>query len=435
MIIFEIVAVFMLLLINGAFSMSEMAVVSSKKLRLQKWANQGNKKAQKALLLMESPEKFLSTVQIGITLVGILSGAVGGATLAEHMETSLAASSPALASYAEAISVVIVVAFLTFFSIIIGELVPKQMALTNPEKIASAIAGPMMGISKIALPFVHLLSTSTRLVLGLLGVQKPRKEPNVTEEDVNMLVEQGTLAGVFEKSEQAMLSRVLAFGDKKLASIMTVRRDIIWLDATDTIVQHRVKMCKVPHSHFPVANGSLDKLLGAVHTKDLCCLDPDKSFDLESILYQPLYIPESSTTLYTLELFKQSGIHIAFVIDEFGGLLGIVTLNDILEAIVGDLPSRDFPTSKQIMQRSDGSWLVDGLLPIDELKEYFETGKLPKEETGAYHTTAGFVLYNLGRIPIPTDSFEWNGFRFEVLDMDANRIDKILVTKISKQKI
>lgn len=430
-IVIEIVAVFLLLIANGIFAMSELAVVSAKKLRIQQWANQGNKKARKALALIESPDRFLSTVQIGITLVGILSGAVGGATLAEHMEGFLESRYPAIGDYAEAISVVVVVAILTYFSIIIGELVPKQIALKNPEKVAMFISGPMTAISKIASPFAHFLSSSTRFVLKIFGLGKSGKEATVTEEDVSLLVEQGTLAGVFDKSEQAMLKRVLAFGDNKLISIMTLRRDIVWLDSSETLEQHRERMRKAPHSHFPVARGALEKLLGVVHTKDLCCLDPMNPVDLADLVYQPLYIPESSTAIYALELFKQTGIHIAIVVDEFGGLLGIITLNDILEAIVGDLPSRDFPAVQQLMQRDDGSWLVDGLLTIDEFKEHFHLTELPGENSGFFQTVAGFVLQKFGRIPIPTDHFEWNDFRFEVLDMDSNRIDKVLVSRLS----
>ena len=428
----EILLVLFLLIANGAFAMSELAILSAKKLRLQQWANQGNVRAQKALSLMNSPERFLSSVQIGITLVGILSGAVGGATLAEHLEDYISQKFPALGGYAEAMSVVVVVTVLTYFSIIIGELVPKQLALRNPEKIAALVAGPMTLVSRIALPFVHLLSSSTQFVLKILGMEKANKEPEVTEEDVSLLVEQGTIAGVFEKSEQAMLKRVLAFGDKKLVSIMTVRRDIMWLDASETLEQHRERMRKSPHSHFPVAIGSLDQLLGAVHTKVLCCLDPIKPVDLGTLVYHPLYIPESRSPLYALEIFKQTGIHIAFIIDEFGGLLGIITLNDILEAIVGDLPSRDFPTAQQVMPRDDGSWLVDGLMAFEEFKEHFHLAKKLQLESGSFQTVAGFALHKFGRIPIPTDNFECGEFRFEVMDMDSNRIDKVLVSKRTK---
>lgn len=423
--------VLLLLILNGLFAMSELAIVSAKKMRLQQWSLEGNKKAERALELANSPTDFLSTVQIGITTVGILSGAFGGATLAEHLEDYLVDNVPALGGYEAIVSVAIVVVIITYLSIIIGELVPKRVALRSPEKIAVAVSTPMKWLSRVGSPIVRLLSFSTESVLRVLGVSKALSEPPVTEEDIKSLFEQGTQAGVFEKQEQDIMEKVLVFGDKKVNSLMTPRPDLVWLDLEDDFETNMEKVRSAPHSYFPVTRGGLDNLLGTIHVKDLFLRDKGAPFDLSKKLQPPVYIPETNDALEVLEAFKTSGAHIGFIIDEYGSIQGIVTLTDLLVAIVGDIPSRTHPEEKQIMKRDDGSYLIDGMLAIEEFKDLVKVEELPNEDRANFQTLAGFILSFLGRVPVPTDSFEWNGFKLEVVDMDGNRIDKVIVTPLS----
>ncbi|MBD1804354.1 HlyC/CorC family transporter [Microcoleus sp. FACHB-SPT15] len=431
----EIFFLLLLIILNGVFSMSEMAVVSARKVRLQQLSNQGNVKARNALKLAESPNQFFSTVQIGITLIGTLAGAFGGATLAEKLATQLKLIPIAFfAANSNAIALFIVVLIITYLSLVIGELVPKRLALNNPEQIAVGVASPMRFLAKIAAPAVHLLSYSTDLVLRLLGIG-PSREPEVTEEEIKILIEQGTEAGTFEEAEQEMLNRVFRLGDRRVSAMMTPRPDIVWLDLDDPAQINRQVIIDNSHSQFPVCQGELDNVLGVIHVNDLLsrCLN-NQPLDLTSTLRRPLYVPEGTPGLKILELFKQSGTHIAMVVDEYGVLQGLVTLNDILEEIVGDLPSVDQIDEPQAVQRDDGSWLVDGMLPVEEFFELFEIEELPREQRGNYHTMGGFVVTHLGRIPIATDHFEWRGMRFEVMDMDGNRVDKLLIMPIPSKR-
>lgn len=430
LVIIEIAVIFIMLLINGLFAMSELAVISARKIRLQQWASEGNRRAQQALALANSPARFLSTVQVGITLVGILSGAFGGATLAEHLEAYFLAHFPAYTGYASVISVIVVVAAITYLNILIGELVPKRVALRSPERVAMAVAGLMNNLSRIASPFVNLLTASTEFIVKFLGLSADRMDEAVTQEDIMTLVEQGTQAGVFEKSEQDIVEKVLAFGDKRVSSIMTPRPDIRWIDLEDDFSTALEMIRESPHSFFPVTRGGLDNLLGTLHVKDLYFKELKTAKDIESVLYQPIYIPETNSSMSVLESFRETGTHLGFVIDEYGAIQGIVTLNDILTAIVGDIPSRYHPEDLDIQQRDDGSWLLDGMTPIEEFKSRFEFDELPDEQRANFQTIAGFVMSYLGRVPSVTDSFEWGGYRFEVIDMDANRIDKILLTQV-----
>lgn len=424
----EVIIIFVLLLANGVFAMAEIAIVSSKKVRLQQQALDGDAKAKIALGIANSPGEFLSTVQIGITLVGILSGAFGGATIAEHLEVYIQQTIPAVATYAEAISVVVVVATLTYFSIIIGELVPKRIALRNPEMIARLLSPAMKIITTAARPFERVLTVSTNLVLKLFGVHGDATEPPITEEEVKSMVDVGTKAGIFDRSEQLMVESALSFADKGVISIMTLRQDIVWLDIYDSIETNRKKMEKAPHSHFPVVEKNLDGLTGTVHTKDLYCKNPNADRPLTDFVEAPTFIPETSTVLKVLEHFKRSRIHIAFVIDEFGSINGLVTLNDILEALVGDLPSDGNSQDKQIIARQDGSWYIDGLLPIDKFKTFFNIRELPDDHK--YQTVAGLVLKILGRIPKQAETVDFENFKFEVADLDGNRIDKLILTDL-----
>ena len=425
---FELLFILLLLLGNGVFAMSELAIVSSRKARLQQMCASGNARACAALELALAPDRFLSTIQIGITLVGILAGALGGATIAEQLGEQISRM-PALAPYGELLGVAIVVVAITYFSLIIGELVPKRFALTHPERIAMLVARPMKVLSGIVSPVVTVLSVSTSAVLTLLRI-KHSTEPPVTEDEIKVLIKEGTAAGVFEAAEQQMVERVFKLADRRVSSLMTPRLDIVWLDIDDSPETIRQKMAENHYSRFPVCRGSLDQILGVVKAKDMVafCLG-NEELKLDSVLKAPLFVPESRSALQVLEVFKSSATHMAMIINEYGSIEGLVTTNDILEAIVGDILPANPQFESYAIQREDGSWLFDGALSIDEFKEIIKSAKLPGEERMEYQTLAGFILFYLGRVPRATDYFEWNGLRFEIMDMDGNRIDKVLVMR------
>ncbi|ALF55464.1 hypothetical protein ACX27_25760 [Nostoc piscinale CENA21] len=422
----EILIILLLIIANGIFSMSEMAVVSARKVRLQQLANQGDARARAALKLAESPNNFLSTVQVGISLIGILTGAFGGATIANRLAIYVKLI-PFLAPYSEPLSFGIVVLIITYLSLIIGELVPKRLALNNPERIAAFVAIPMRALAAIASPAVHLLSASTELVLRLLGIT-PSEEPQVTEEEIKILIEQGTEAGTFEEAEQDMVERVFRLGDRPVSSFMTPRPDIIWLDLEDTAEENRQKMTENGYSRYPVCQGGLDNVLGIIPVTDLLARSfRNEALDLTVGLRQPVFVPESTRGLKVLELFKQTITHMAIVVDEYGVIQGLVTLNDIMSEIVGDVPADLDEDEPQYVQREDGSWLLDGMLPVEKFFEIFEMEEWESDERGSYQTLGGFVITHLGRIPAAADHFEWEGMRVEVMDMDGNRVDKVLV--------
>ncbi|MCI0695729.1 hemolysin family protein [candidate division KSB1 bacterium] len=422
---FEVMFILFLIIANGVFAMSETAVISSRKERLRQWANEGNDKARTVLELTNDPTRFLSTVQIGITLIGVLAGAYGGATIAEKLAGSVRVI-PWLAPYSEAIGLGLVVVAITYLSLIIGELVPKRLALNNPERIAAAVIKPMRLLATAASPVVTFLSHSTNAMLRVLGV-KPSTAPPITEDEIKIMLEQGKQAGVFEKAEQDMVERVFHLGDRRVNTLMTRRADIIWLEVDDSREAIGQKAGS-GRSRFPVCEGSLDHILGIIKVKDLLApILAGQSFDLKTLAHQPLYVPESMRAFKVLELFKQTRTHIALVIDEYGSIQGLITLNDILEAIVGDIPSSDAPSAPMIVRREDGSWLIDGALPVEEFKKNFQLAELPNEEMGEYQTLGGFVMMHMERIPSPTEHFEWGGLRFEVMDMDGHRVDKVLV--------
>ncbi|MBC6430859.1 HlyC/CorC family transporter [Nostoc sp. HG1] len=423
---FEILIILVLIIVNGVFSMSEMAIVSARKVRLQQLANQGDVKAKAALKLAESPNHFLSTVQVGISLIGILTGAFGGATIANRLAVYIKLV-PLLAPYSEPLSFGIVVLIITYLSLIVGELVPKRLALNNPEKIASIVAIPMQALSAIASPMVYLLSASTDLILRLLGITAST-EPQVTEEEIKILIEQGTEAGTFEEAEQDMVERVFRLGDRPVSYLMTPRPDIVWLDLDDSPEENRHKMVDSAYSRYPVCQGGLDNVLGVIPVTDLLARSfRGEPLDLTVGLRQPIFVPESTRGLKVLELFKQTITHMALVVDEYGVIQGLVTLNDIMSEIVGDVPSTDGQDQPQAVQREDGSWLLDGMLPVEEFLELFGMEQWESEERGSYQTLGGFVITHLGRIPAAADHFEWQSMRIEVMDMDGNRVDKVLV--------
>ncbi len=421
----EIIMIFILVLVNAVLAMSEAALVASRKARLQQQASEGNKSSALAIKLIEDPNIFLSTVQIGITLIGVLAGAVGGATIAESLAATLQ-TVPYIGEYSTSIALGTVVISITILTIWLGELVPKRLGLNSPEKIAQIVAGPMLFLSKVFSPFIKLMSAATNLVLRLMGVNAS-SEPPITEEELQMLISQGTQAGVFQEAEQEMVEGIFSLGDSRVYSLMTPRTDLVWLDVTDSIEEIREKIAECPYSRFPVRQDSLETIVGIVKSRDLLVESlSGKEIDLKTLLKPAYFIPETMFASRALELFKEKNTELLLVIDEFGGLQGLLTINDILEEIVGAMEFEE----PQATQRQDGSWLLDGMLEVDEFKELFEFTALPHEDE--YETLSGFVMTSLGRVPQPSDNFEWNGFRFEVMDMDGRRVDKVLVTLLPK---
>ena len=428
----EIALILFLIILNGVFAMSEIAVVSSRRARLQHLANAGNHKARAALELSHDPGHFLSTIQVGITLIGILSGAIGQAALSQPLSEKLSLF-PIIAPYSEALAFALVVASITYLSLIIGELVPKRLALLNPETIAGVVAAPMRLLSLIAFPIVRLLSLSTEGVLRLLGAKASAGTP-ISEEEIKVLMEQGTQAGIFEKIEQELVRNVFRLSARGVGGIMTPRPDIIYLDLEDPFEENRQKLITGGHSRYPLCKGGEDNILGMVHTKDLLkdCL-MGKSINLSAFSRPPLYVPETISSLVLLEKFKAFREHSALVVDEYGEIQGIATLRDVLEAVVGDIPAAMEPLEQLAVQREDGSWLLDGMLDVDRLKEILHVTELPGEEMRNYNTLSGFVMMEMRRVPTVADHFEWNAMRFEIMDMDGNRVDKVLVAPISGQ--
>ena len=429
----EILIIFLLFLANGAFSMAEIAVVSSSKARLRALVEEGHAGAKAALELAENPNRLLSAVQTGITLITTLAGAYGGATIADELSFYIS-SITALTPYSGGLALVAVVLLITFFSLVIGELVPKRIALSNSERFASLSAPPLAAFSRLVSPAIVLLSFCTDLVLRALGV-KAYTEPSVTEEEIRILIDQGTTAGVIEEEEQDIMERVFSLGDRRVNSIMTPRGEIVWLEVDDSAAEISRKIAGGAYSMFPVCRKKLDNVLGVVQSKDLLsCNLADQKVDLKSSLLPPLFVPESMRALKVLEKFKQTGIHLAIVLDEYGSVQGIVSLVDLLEGLVGDIPHIDDLAEPQVVKRQDGSWLVDGSLPVDDFEEMVDPEGLPEEEESQYITLGGFVMTHLEKIPIAGDYFEWGGYRFEVVDMDERRVDKILVTPLAKDK-
>lgn len=425
----EIIFIFALLLANGVFAMAEIALVAARKAKLKTLADEGHNGAKLAHELALSPGRFLSTVQVGITLVGTLAGAFGGARIAGHF-TQYIEKIPGLnESTAENISLFLVVAIITYLSVIIGELVPKRLALTNPERIASALARPMNALALSFSPVVNILNHSSDFLMALLGVRKT-KESAVSEEEVRVLIDEGLSAGVFKKAEKDMVEGVFELDEQTAGDLMTPRARMIWLSLDDTDDENWRKIAGSGHSHFPVYQETRDNVIGMVSVKSLWAnLSLAGRVELRALVTPPLYVPTAMPAGKLIESFKKSGKHIALVVDEFGGLQGLVTLNDVMMAIVGNLPEREQRNDPKAMLRQDGTWIVDAMLDIDETKSSLgiETD-FPGEEENRFSTLGGFILHRLGHIPRESEKFLWNGFEFEIIDMDRQRIDKVLVT-------
>lgn len=433
----ELLIIVGLIVVNGVFALSEMALVSARKARLTAEAEDGNPRARLALDLANRPEKVLSTVQIGITLVGIFAGAFGGSTLVRPLSTTIANAIPALASSAEAISVAIVVGLTTYLSLVIGELVPKQLALKNAETISMFMARPLNWLSNLFAPLVAILNLSTNAVIRVLGIDRSEQE-TVTEGEIMSLIRRGIDVGVFDDAEESMVRNVMNLDEQRIGSFVTPRIDIMSLNINDSRDTIKQVLSEYPFTTYPVIEHDFDNILGIVRSKDLLVhlLAEERDHPpLHDLMLQPLFVPETVTAARLLEQFKESGIHTAIVIDEYGSHTGLIRLHDIIEQIVGDVDGGEFDDEEpDIVERDDGSYLIDGLLPMTQFSGLFDKFRVPSDEAGRYETLAGFIMERLERVPSVADSFEFQGLRFEVVDMDSRHIDKVLVTKVKSDK-
>lgn len=419
----EIFILLVLILINALFVISEIALVSVRKSRLEHQAERGDYNARRALELANNPEKFLSAAQIGITLIAILTGVYSGERFARYLQPSIEKIS-FLQPYADTIATTIIVVIVTFLSIIFGELIPKRIGLLRAERIAKLVAGPMNTFAAITHPFVWLLNKVSNIFFSIFNIKRS-KDDAVTEEEIKTLIVEGTEAGTIDEKEQEIIERVFHLGDRNITSLMTHRSDIIWFGVDDNEDKIKEKIISEPHSAYPICDGTIDNIKGVVSIKDLY-VSPDNTL-FKEIMRPALFIPENNSPYQVMEKFKESKIHSAFIVDEYGSILGLLTLNDILEAIVGDIPQPDV-AEYEIKQREDGSFLVDGQLPFYNFLTHFEKAAWMNQDEHDFDTIAGFVLHELERIPKTGDTLEWKGFKIEILDMDGHRIDKVLVT-------
>ena len=413
--------------------MAEIAVVSARKHQLQNKADEGNPNAKTALEMAKNPTRFLSTVQIGITLVGILSGAFGGAVLSGYLAAELE-KIPLLSPYSDELALILVVLTITYLSLVFGELIPKRLGLNNPESIAILMARPMHTLARITAPIINLLSVSTEIVLRIMGV-KQVKDPGATEEDIRILLAQGTQHGLFYKTERDLVEAVFRFGDRVVEEIMTPHTEMEWINSEDSLEEITSQILNTSHEQLPVAQGSLDNLQGILITNEfLVKLHSGQPLQLSKMIKPPLIVPQNLPAIRALEAIKKENTGILIVIDEHSGILGMVTLIDILDAIVGVVPHDGAQSQEHITRRDDGSYLVDGLYPIDQLKDFFSIDFFPDEEEIGYLTLGGLMMSQFGEIPSPGMSFEWQNYRFEVMDMDGMRVDKVLISVESHPK-
>jgi putative hemolysin len=421
----EILIILLLVILNGIFAMAEIALVSSKKVRLEERANKGSKGAKIALQLIQKLEEFLSTVQIGITLIGIIAGAYGGAAWVNDIAKFIE-QFDVLKEYSVEISYVVVVGVITYLSIIIGELVPKSIAYNNPEGISIALAPTMQVLSIITTPIVKFLSNSTKIFVTIFGI-KMKNEPPVTEEELKMLIDQGSQVGTFERNETEMIKSIFRFGDRKAYSIMINRQDIAWIDVSDSIEIIRETINNTTFSRLPLCDGSIDRVIGIIRVKDFFRnSEKGKELNLRELATDPLFIPENLSAIKILERFRETKIHLAIIVDEYGSTEGLITLHDLVENILGELPERHEKPELPIFEREDGLLLIDGSILIDELKEKVKTHF---EESDEYSTLGGYVMFRLNKIPQTGDKFISGNYSFEVVDMDGKRVDKVLVKK------
>jgi putative hemolysin len=423
----QIAIIFLLVLINGFFSLAEMAVVSSRKARLQHAANSGRRGARLALDLKRDPSRFLSTVQIGVTVIGVLASVFGGATLADTLAQELAKVPGAVGRYASTISFVTVVVVIAYFTLVLGELVPKRVALSRPEQIAARLSRLLQVMSTLARPIERLLSASSNLVLRLLPGRSGEPAP-VTEEEITLMLREATAAGHFQAQETAMVQMVFRLGDRRVSSVMTPRTQVELLDVGDSEEENRRKIRESEYSRFPVVQGGPQQVLGIVQVRDLLTAGlAGRPFDIRGAVKPPIYLPNTVTALRALEIFKRSGQPMALVVDEYGDFEGIVTLHDILQSLVGDIADPTDAGSKPVVRRDDGSWLVNGMLTVDEVMDAIGLKDLPGAGSGDFQTLGGFMMARVNRVPQVGDHVLVKGYRFEVVDMDGRRVDKVLV--------
>jgi putative hemolysin len=419
----EIIILLFLIFFNGLFVMAEIALVSARKTRLEHLAERGDEKSKIALSLTENPELFLSTAQIGITLIAILTGLYTGEKFSPDLKPYIARI-PYLRHYAGSISTALIVMAVTFLSIIFGELIPKRIGLLRAESIARLVARPMKLLSRIGYPIVSLLNGSSNLFFYLFPIQAS-KESNVTEDEIKAIISEGTEQGTIDEAEQEIIERVFHLGDRKITSLMTYRNDIIWFDLNENKEIVKSKIREEPHSVYPVCDKNIDNIRGMVSIKDLYSAPDLKPF--VELMTPVMYVPENNTAYQILEKFKESKFHCCFIVDEYGSLSGMITLNDILEAIIGDIP-QPHQTDYEIRKREDGSFLIDGQIPFYDFLSHFEKAEWMNDGGHEFDTLAGFILQHLEHIPRTGEKMEWKGFRFEVIDMDGQRIDKVLVS-------
>ena len=431
--ILEIIIILILIILTGYLSMAELAVVSVRKAKMQKYLEEGNEKAQIVLDLLEDPNEFLSTVQIGISLIGVLTGAFGGVTLAEPLSKLIS-----FVPYNEPISVIIVVVVTTYLTLVVGEIVPKVIALNDPEKVSLKVAKSMVVLSKISKPVSFILAKSSSFLLWILRIEN-RNDNLVTEEEIELMIKEGIEDGTIEQEEENIIKRVFKLDDQKVESIMTPRNEIIWIDLEDSKEINKVKIMESKRSIFPIAYGELDDFMGVVQAKDILSLMfSDIDFDINEIIKESLVVSENLETLELLKEFKenQEYVHMALVVDEFGSVEGLITLNDLLKGIVGDIPGIDEDDEPKATVRDDGTWLIDGRFGIENIKELFDIDEsFPDEEEDGFTTIAGFILSISGTLPAINDKYQWKRFCFEIVDLDGHQIDKILVTDLGEDYI
>jgi len=408
--------------LNGLFAMAEIALISARKTRLELQANKGDERAKKALDLANHPDTFFSTVQIGITLIGILNGIFSGENLKGGIKTFFE-QYPLLAPYSGPIATTAVVILLTYFTLVIGELVPKKIGLSKPEAIAKLVALPMRYVSFITYPFIWLLTRSANFLGRIFKIKQ--SENTVTEEEIKAIINEGTETGAIEEKEQEIIERVFHLGDRNITSLMTHRSDIVWMDVNAKVADIKQKMREVVHTSYPLCEGVIDNIKGIVSIKDILLAGDD--IMLKNLMKPGLYVPENNTVYQVLEKFKQHGANSCFIVDEYGSMEGMMTLNDILEAIVGDIGPAD-EDAYEIVEREDGTYLVDGQIPFYDFLSRFEKTEFMNEGEHDFNTLAGFILHQLKTIPQTGDTLQWKGFDFEIIDMDGNRIDKVLLT-------
>ena len=431
--ILEIIIILILVILTGYLSMAELAVVSVRRAKMQKYLDEGDERAQIVFDLLEDPNEFLSTVQIGISLIGVLTGALGGVTLAEPLSEVIS-----FVPYNEQISVAIVVIITTYLTLVVGEIVPKVIALNDPEKISLRVAKSMVILSKVSKPVSFILAKSSSFLLWLMRIEN-RNDDLVTEEEIELMIKEGIEDGTIEQEEEDIIKRVFKLDDQKVETIMTPRNEIIWIDLEDSIEANKVKIIESKRSIFPIAYGELDDFMGVVQAKDILSLMfSDDNFDINKIIKESLVVSEKLETLELLKEFKenQEYVHMALVVDEFGSVEGLITLNDLLEGIVGDIPGIDEDDEPRATQRTDGTWLIDGRYGIDNFKELFDLDEpFPDEEEDGFTTIAGFILSISGTLPDVNDKYQWERFCFEIVDLDGHQIDKILVTDLGEDYI